>query len=434
MTINGGNRLHSYLRMLVVGAGRTVSGLSSIFIMALIARNGTVADVAAYGYIFTFVVTLTIFAQFGLPQLVVRVAAELSHVGRLKELAAVNGFCIATVLVCSLALGLLFAIAHAIVPGKMLKLELSRADTALAVSWLVLLSVQAMLAEIFRSRNEVILATAFGGLVSNLLAIVGVYALCYRQAQSSEGVLSAISLGLLVSNAVSFAVLVKREWIVWAPFAYSKKALITESSNNLLTNGASALVLQSAAITVALFGNTVEIADYAITGRMISAVMIVNAMLSQAHIADIAALAVRGERQLLQRKADELVWLSVLMCAPPLVLLVAFPSEVIVFMFGKDFPGAHRYLQIAAAGFLCVSLTGVRSQFLIQAGFARELSRASLMAAVISVTLGAFAAYKVSAEAAVMVASATMVCLAIAEVLLLKRLVGITSFLSFARV
>src|SRR6056297_2095964 len=138
-----------------------------------IARNLNKSDAGIYMTLYSGICFSALLGQLGLRTVVVRWIAESTAIGRLDKVRS-------AILVTSFLVHRSFlAIICAVLTGYCVMINfgfdvmLSKVDMAFAVVWLGTLGIQYTLPEIFRGREEYLLAGVLGGALSNGLGLAG---------------------------------------------------------------------------------------------------------------------------------------------------------------------------------------------------------------------------------------------------------------------
>jgi O-antigen/teichoic acid export membrane protein len=154
-------------------SGKLATAFTGLAANALLARLLTPEEMGAYFLTFSLVSVAAIIAQLGLTQAIVRLVAESLGTDRSARarlavhwVVRIAGFG-ALLMSCALAFG-----GGAWVASRLFHSEIMSQVMGLAAVWVVIITFQQLMAEIFRGFHDIRLATVFGGLITGLLAML----------------------------------------------------------------------------------------------------------------------------------------------------------------------------------------------------------------------------------------------------------------------
>lgn len=154
-----------------VVAGKFIAAIAAVVVNALLARLLAPDEMGAYFLTFSLVSVFTVAAQLGLNHTVVRLVAESLSTQRPQRAAK----SVRLVLALGISGALVVAAVLAMGTGKWLAGHLFDSDLiarvmSLAALWVVMMSIQGLLAESFRGFHDIRLATLFGGVFTSVLS------------------------------------------------------------------------------------------------------------------------------------------------------------------------------------------------------------------------------------------------------------------------
>ena len=318
----------SLKRRLVSGGAWTLGNrllvtLTQLAALALLARLLGPADMGVYFLIANLVAVLTVIAQLGLTQSVVRLVAEAlarNLPGRAR-----------TAIIDVLILGAL----SAAVTGMLLQFGFGRwlahtvfhSDLMAAVTlWTALLMVlqtlQRFLDEMFRGLHDLRLAAIFGGIVTGVVT-VGCYAVLYwaRGAADLRSVLIINVAAFGVSVVMAGAVLMRKIRPLRGEGELAVREIMAISWPLFLASITNIILLRADLWILGMYASEQDVAVYGAAARIITVVTIPLTMASAILAPMIAELHAQGQKDRLEKVLRAVATLGGL---PAMVVILLF--------------------------------------------------------------------------------------------------------------
>jgi len=416
--------------------GKLFTAMAVLIINSLLARLLSPEDMGAYFLTFSLVLLVTTIAQLGLTQSIVRFVAESMGEGnpgkarksvvlslRLAALGAGAGACFIT-------FGGGQWVAERIFDSSAISSVIG-----LAGVWVIIITFQQLMAEVYRGFHDIRLATIFGGLVTSVLSMLLFTVLWFWQGGAGlyQIVLLALLAGLssvLVSSVFLWHKLESISSVDSSESEASLRVIMITSWPLLVSNITFLLLSQADLWIVGAFCSPANVATYGAALRMVALItmplLIVNAVVPPL-IAEMFA----------QKKITELEKALRLVCSlaafPALVLLGLFVFNgdfILGLVFGDYYKGAAVVLAILSVGQLVNVWVGSCGQVLMLTGYQISMMVITLVSGSMMVLL-AYA--MVEPYGVVGVASASAMGMILQNVLMLfyvKNKVGIWTHIS----
>jgi O-antigen/teichoic acid export membrane protein len=369
-------------------AGKVVTALSGLAVSALLARLLTPEEMGAYFLTFSLVSVVAIIAQLGLTQTIVRLVAEsmgTDRPGRARQsvilalrVVAFSGLVVA----CLLAFGAGQWIAEHFFSSKIMAQVMG-----LAAVWVVIITFQSLMAEVYRGFHDIRLATILGGLTTSVLSMGLFLALWLIQGKSNLDQIVALTLGSGLSSVfLSSAIL----WNKLSRLPSEKNKIdlteVLKTSWPLwVTNITLFILVQVDLWIMGVFRSPEEVAVYGAASRIVALVamplLIVNAVVPPL-IAEMYA-----QRKIIELEAA-LRMVATLTGLPSLIILgalVLFGDSILGAFFGEYYQTGGAVLAVLSIGQLANVWAGSCGLTLMLTGH-----QSTMMA--ITVTCGAFTA------------------------------------------
>lgn len=343
-----------------------------------------------YTYVFALVSLLSIPAEFGLPNLVVR---ETAKALARQEWGAIQGVWrwagkIVAVLTATLVLG---AGVVVVIWGD----RFSR-EQLVILSWGLALVPLVALGDLrgaaLRGLNRVI-----QGQLPEQALLPGFYFLFILGTAfflSAGNLTPAMAMSLQVlAAALAFAI---GAWLLWratplevrrAKPVYEGRRWLASTLPLAFLGGMQLINNRTSILILGLFVNSAQVGIYRTAEQMSSLVSLGIQAINVVVAPQIARLYAVGDKTRLQRLATASTRMVLSLTMPVVVIFLLFGKPLLKLVFGAEFVPAYGPLSILALGQLINSAAGPVGMLLIMTGHERETARGRAVSAVVNVTL-----------------------------------------------
>lgn len=370
-------------------AGRLGTALSGIAINFLLARLLTPEEMGSYFLTLSLVSIATIVAQLGLTQTVVRLVAEsmgADRPGRARKsvllvirTAAFSGIIVA----CLLAFGVGQWIAE-----RLFNSEIMSQVMGLAAVWVVIRTLQELVAEVYRGFHDIKLAVVFGGLTTSVLSMLFFVVLwLLQQGHGDLKQIIILSLGAGLSSVlISIALL----WNKLSSLPSSKdKVELSEilriSWPLWITNLTLFMLIQADLWILGLFRSPEEVAVYGVASRIVALIgmplVIVNSVVPPL----ISEMYSQGRIKDLENALRTMASMAGLLAIVVLVPFVIFGGAILAWLFGDYYEAGGIVLAILCVGQLANVWSGSCGQVLMLTGNQAIMMKITLLCGVTTV-------------------------------------------------
>lgn len=417
-------------------SGKVIIAISSLAINALLARLLSPAEMGIYFLLMTLVAALAMAAQLGLNHVVVRMIAEAlgkndpSAAKSAVRAVALYGFIGAALAAASVG-GL---------PGQWLATEvfdsqLMRGALGAAAMLVFFAGLQSLLGEALRGFHDVPRATIVGGLLSSLsfvLALAIIFALGTRLSLTA----------VLWVNVVGFAVAVlaggfwlMRKLVHVKPHnSPTGRRVLSLAAPMFLVNIFVFLLMQADLWLVGMYRPPAEVAVYGAAARLAATTMLITSLLYAVLPPYIAEKFARQEIGALQELLRSAATATTLLALPWVAMLVIFAPQLLSLVYGPYYASGHSVLVLLSLGLLSNVLTGMRGYVLLMTGHERALLVLTAISSAFHIALCWLAAKYLNSNWVALAAMLATIVHCTAEMLLVKRRLGIWTFFSFRAV
>jgi O-antigen/teichoic acid export membrane protein len=428
-------------RRFIVGSawvlvGKTASTFASFVVSALLARILRPAEFGSYVLASALVTVSATVAQLGLKQSTVRLVAEAIATGRTdRARAAIRTIVGMTVVGAVVAGGILAVGAGRLIAERLFGSALLADISWLIAAWVVTMTVQQVLAEIFRGLQDLRLATLFEGLASGVMSAAAFAGLWL----TSRAVGLALVVGVSVVASVASVILAS---VLLAPRVRSMGSGSRLGAGRVLSTAWPFLVTGvvlfavNSGTDVWIIGANLGQSDVALYGAAVRLVgLMASPMLILLSVAPpiVAELNARGDRA----KLEQAVRAATAVVAVPSLLaflaLLALGEVILSAVYGPFYRQADAVTIVLGAGYLVNVLAGPCGVTLMMTGHQRAMMTITIASGVLSV---AGALVLVQPLGMIGVAISTSVGLVVQNVLMVRavrRRVGIWTFADLSR-
>lgn len=412
---------------------RVLVAVTQLVTLGLLARMMSPEDMGLYFIIANFVVVGGVFAQLGLPQIVVKRTAESIEDGDREQIVSVIQTCF--IVGCLSAVLCLVLLSMGL--GDWFALTLFDAPVfaqlmPLVAVWLVIQAIQRIVGEAFRGLHDMRMAAIFGGMFSGVLSTL---IFIVMGASAGASTLNQVVIVFLVSISLSFVgalfLLHKRIGLfskfnpsAWRPVMLLALPIFFASLGNIILMRADIWLL-------GMFVDDADVALYGAAARLVglfnTPLLIATAVLSPT----IAQLNKRGDLPKLQQVVQlvpSLIAVPALLC---IAIFVFWGDALLSLIYGGDFyAGSQTVLTILAIGQVISLLAGVSIQILFMTESQKQVMTVTLLATATAIVLSVLLVGSYGIEGVATAFAASTALQALACVLLCRIKLGINSFFS----
>lgn len=370
--------------------GKLMTSILNVVIAALLVHLLVPEEVGAYFLIFSFVTIAAMIAQLGLNHTVVRLIAEsmaLNKPGR--ALKTIRLSLLYSGLASFVVAGLLWlGLAKWIIDNLFNSSVLMNSVIGLTILWVVLTTLQNLVAETFRGFHIIQLATLFSELLRSLLLTLAIFAiwLFYDKSTLEETtLLSVITTGLTVLIAGRFLWKKIKELSSEGEKDLSAKELLNITWPMWLTNLTFFLLIQADIWVLGIFITPEQVAIYGAVSRLVALVsmplMIVNAVLPPL----IAELYAQNRK----RQLEQLLRLAATITSIPTFILLAiftiFSEPLLELVYGEYYRQGSMMLIFLSLGQFVNVWSGSCGLTLMMTGYQKTMMVISIFCGLMTV-------------------------------------------------
>jgi len=414
--------------------GRLLTALMGLVLSAILARLLTPEDMGSFFLAFNLATFFAIVSRFGLENTLLRFISEAltrHEYKRVRELI-VKGLLLAVLI--NLAVFLIFYLYLGNwLAGNLFSSESLSPVIGLVAIWLVFLSFQFLLAEIFRAFQDIREATIFGGL---LTAIITAALLSGLWITIEKSTLTVVLFWILLAAGFNLilGISILQGHITQLPrkSKNGQKATYVELLNNswpLVINAILLFVLsQSALWILAMFRPDEEVAVYGAAARISLLLSMAFTVVNAVVLPLIAKLNAEGEMDRLEKILRFTATAAIMPAIPVLLFFVFFGGWVLDVVFGDYYRQGAQVLAILSIAQGVVVVCGSCGYVLIMTGCREALILITIVSVATGVGLGLMSAEQYGG---VGVAVATSIAITEQQILMLiytKLRFGIWTF------
>lgn len=388
-------------------SGRVATIGAAFATSILLARLLSPQDLGAYFLAFSIVLLGTMIGTFGLTQVVVRFVAEsmgLKRFGRTRRVV-VTVFALGGL--GALSVGLVYLLFGDVLAANLFHAPALAAVTGLVAGWIVVTTLQNLLAETFRGFHDIRLATAFGGLgplgggglitAVLLTASLGLFWMFQGETTLASVLLLAIGAGS-VSALLAGWTLYRKVGSLPPQDVKSAEARLGVGETlqvawPLMMISLSLFLLTQADIWVlGIFRSQEEVAIYGAASRLAVVTLLVNHILYAILPPLIAEKYATGETAMLERVLRTGATISAVIAFPIFAAFILGSDEILRLVYGDYYGSGGWILKLLSLGLFVNVVTGIRGYVLMMTGGERLQLVISLVGGTMNIllcTLGA---------------------------------------------
>jgi len=372
-------------------SGKVLMSLSALAINALLTRLLSPEDMGAYFLLLSLTSFFAILAQFGLTQTIVKLVAESMGVNqpsraRLAVRLSVRLLGIGLLIVMYLlAYGL-----GAWISEHLLHSEAIAQVIGLSAIWVVILSSQSLISEIYRGFHDIKLATLFGGLTTSIFAMLLFLFIWLNIKQSN---LQEVILLTLIAGGVSV--------FISSLFLGAKISKLEKPKGNELTlkditkiapplwvtNIMFFILGQSDLWIMGFYGINDQIAIYGTAARIITLVtmplMIINSVIPPI----ISEMYAQRKLEQLETRLRNIATISGVPSIVIICILSIYGSDVLALLFGDYYADGGTILIILGIGQLINVWAGSCGLVLMLTGHEKTMMAITVFSGIFTILL-----------------------------------------------
>lgn len=383
----------SLRRRFIVGSawvlvGKTASTLANFVASALLARLLRPAVFGDYVLASALVTVSATVAQLGLKQPAVRLVAEAMATGRTDRARAAIGTIVRLAVVGAVVGGAILALGGGRLVGEGLFGSAPLADISWFVAaWVVTMTIQQVLAEIFRGLQDLRMATVFEGLATGVLSAAAFAGLWLASKEVGLALAAGVSVAAsLASVALAAALLVPRVRRMGSGTRLRAGPVLTTAWPFLVTG--IVLFAVNSGTDVWIIGANLGQSDVARYGAAVRLVgLMASPMLILLSVAPpiIAGLSARGDRARLERAIRTATTVVALPSFVAFLALLVLGEAILTAAYGPFYGSADGVAVVLGAGYLVNVLSGPCGVTLMMTGHQRTMMTITIASGVLSV-------------------------------------------------
>ena len=360
--------------------GRSLSIVSNILILTLVSRISGPVGLGVFATILTTALFCSNICKFGLEQLAVSEAPNVSHSSVLTR-RLLAGFCpvfLLGAILSSAILALIFV-------SPLFDQYFSSVRIVVLVSlFVIVFSYQFILAEIFRAKGGYLLASLSKGGASNLIMLSFLawhYVDDNRSALTSEALWEMMLLAAGIAAALLTWVLSILRWEgpALGEERYEPGRYLRSGWHLLILSLVMFLISQSDVwISASLFGAS-QTGYYAAASRLVIMTTFIASLVNGVFTPKLARFSKQGDLRRFQSLLRAASLINFLFGALAAAILVAFAPTIIQLVFGAGFESSVEILQVLILGQVASILVGPVGYALIILHEEKRLLEASLL-------------------------------------------------------
>lgn len=351
-------------RLLSAGAwalvGRVVAVVAGIAVNALVARLLAPEALGAYFLTVSIVSTFSVIAQFGLAQTSVRLIAAATGTGldgraaKTVRLVLRYGTLGAITVAGILILGLGGWLATQVFDSMLLA-----GVIGLMAIWVVIATLQGLLAEAFRGFHDIRLATAFEGTLTSVLSALLFAGLWAIQGHGDLRQIVVLSITAGLTNTMLAALLMHNKLkSIRNDGELRTKEILQTAWPLLITNLTIFVLLQADLWIMGIFRAHEEVAMYGAALRLVKIVILPLAIVNAVVAPHIAALYAQGKTRELQRMLRASATLASIPAFLALLTFIFFSGPMLALVYGDYYRDAATILVLLSLGQMVNMWTG----------------------------------------------------------------------------
>jgi len=414
-------------------AGRVVSMLSGLLVIAFITRMLNAAEVGFYFLCFSLVSILSLVSQLGMNIAVVRLIAESLSNERHEQAASVAVLALQLVgkaVVIMSCLGVFYAFIRP--PEIFAGLSLDRFVLLVLALWFSSQTMLGITAECLRGYHDVRAATLYGVTLPGLLSVTAMFTLWSNAGTSSVELVLGLLAGSIALSTVLGAVHLRNKML---PSRGAERAdlsgLVSVAWPMWSTNITLLLLTQADIWIIGSFLTVDDVAVYGAATRLIQAIPVSLMILNSVVSPFIADLFFRQEHARLEQTLRTGTTLAAIPSALVLVVFCLAGERVLELLYGPFYSNGYMILVVLGFGQLINVISGPCGMVLLMTGYQRTMMVISVITSLLAIVASVYAAIHTGVLGVAAVFSCAMIVQNILMMHFARKHTGINTFMNF---
>ena len=415
------------------GFFKVVAGVFGLLINVILVKVLSPDEMGSFFLTHSMVTIFSLVAQFGLPQLIVRLIAEGLATGNMPRIK--SDICLALIIACITCL--ITSSCVALFAGDWVAIHVFNSPlitTAIGIAsfWFVALTLQVIFVEVFRGLHDLKMASLFGGALTNALLFV-IVCLFWLYGDADYYTVVQFSAGsAFFSMAIAGYILFRRlVGLKNEKLQFETGKFLSDVWPLWVTTLTLYLLVQADLWIVAYFLDNSSVALYGAAARLIM-IMTLLVSLTYAVLPPIVAeLNKKGDHQQLQRVLRAFAFGNTILVAPIFIAIILFPSNVLNILFGEYYADAGPVLVALAIGKLFNIVTGMRGYVLMLTGHGRLQMKITVLTGILNILFCIVGVIHFGILGVAIGAASALILQCIFEMAAVRRQMGLWTHLSF---
>lgn len=349
-------------------AGRVGLAVTGLTVNALIARLLSPDDVGVYFLIVSGLAMTVVISTLGLPQAVVRIAAEALGAGKPAEAAGAIRFAMRAGCGLAVLLGLMTGVLGNVVVNAFAGPALAPVAMALIGLWITAKTAECLVAESFRSMHDIRLATLHNLLLGNFI-LVFLLAALWRRGGASLNIVLALSVSATVVATVIGCWLLQRRLKTMGEPVSPRSKMVFHIAAPMLVTGIMLIVISQADLwIVAWFLPADQVAVYGAAIRLVQLVMVPMLIVNAVLPSFVASLYREGRLVELEQVIRVAAAVGCVPMVGILIVLSLAAAPLLELIYGPHYRDGAQALVLVSAGQVVNGLVGASAVVLMMTG------------------------------------------------------------------
>jgi len=369
------------------GLFKVIAGVFGLLVNIMLVNILSPDDVGVFFLTHSMVTVFSLVAQFGLPQLMVRLVAEsLATNNMLRIKSDITLALMIACITCVITGSCVVLFAGDWVAIHVLNSPLITVATGIVSFWIIALTLQVIFVEIFRGLHDLKMASLFGGAFTNILLFVILY-LYWLYGNADYYTVVQFSAGTaFTSVSIAGYVLYRRLIGIGSlKLQFETDQLLSDVWPLWVTTLTLYVLVQADLWIVAYFLDSSSVALYGAAARLIMMLALLVSLTYAVLPPIVAELNKKGDYQRLQRVLRAFAFGNTMLVAPIFIGILLFPSSVLNILFGEYYVNAGPVLVALAIGKLVNICTGMRGYILMLTGHGRLQMKVTIFAGILNI-------------------------------------------------
>lgn len=427
----GDNKM--FVDVISVLAGRLVSMLSGLVVIAFITRLLDAGEVGFYFLSFSLVSILSLVSQLGMNFAVVRLIAESLGNEKHEQAASVARLALTLVgkaVAVISCLGLFYVLVRP--PEVFVELSLDRFVLLVLALWYSFQTLLGVTAECLRGYHDVRAAAFYGVTLPGLLSITAMFLLWNLVASSSIDTVLTLLAGSIALSAVLGARRLGQKMLPTHGKGQADLSGLISIAWPMWTTNITLLVLTQADIWI--IGSFLTVDDVAVYGaatRLIMAISVSLMILNSVVSPDIADLFARRQLARLEQMLRNGTTLAAIPAALAMLVFYIAGERLLALLYGPFYGNGYPVLVVLGIGQLFNVISGPCGLVLLMTGYQRTMMKISVMTSLLAIVTSVYAAIHIGVLGVAAVFSGALIVQNILMMHFARKHTDINTFMSF---